>query len=419
MNLQYCNQISSQCLNQIVQNLTCLTYLNLSHCLKCCDSVLENIAKYCPNLEKLDIEKCYDVTDHGIQALLKPSASSVKPSKISHLNVSSTSVTTKSLSTLLIGLPLLLSLSFARLLGTREFSMADCSSIEQKFVQFQLQHLDMLDTQFFCNQMEQVDFILQSCPNLKGLKLSVNMPCDEANLCGYPDVFFIKSAKHLTALESFHMSALQGSYFQSQPFALRHFEFELINNFLKEIGHQLESLHLAYVKNLKISTLCFDCSSLKHLTLSRCQLVQPFFPCLETPTKLSDFCLLRYIDLESVDFKPEISLDLKQKFLYQQLTSHSNLLRLSLQSVPIAEEYLMKILRSTSGLQLEELILSCYDNIIVKTIGMIEQCCPNLKRLELNHCWVITWYDICQVNEQLKTIGKSLKVVTYEQNDLI
>ncbi|XP_028391056.1 uncharacterized protein LOC114515935 [Dendronephthya gigantea] len=411
LNLQNCDQISSQCLNQSLQNLPCLTNLNLSHCLKCCDSVLENIAKCCPNLEKLNLEMCQDVTDRGIQAFLKPFTSSAKPPKISHLNVSSTSVTTTSFLILLNGLPLLHSLSFAQLLGTKKLSSANCNSIEQKHVQFQLQHLDMLGTQFFYYQIGQVDLILQNCHNLRGLKLSFEI--DEPDVHNYPEVFFMKTAKHPT-LESFHLSALQGPHLQSQLFALRYFEFERIENYLKEIDNQLTSLHLADVKNLKISTF-FNFNSLKHLTLSRCQFIQP----LKTSAKLSDFCSLQYIGLESLDFQKEISLDLKQKFLYQQLMSHPKLLRLSLRSVPIEEEYLMKILRSSSGLHLEELILSCYDNVIVNTIGQIEKSCPNLKRLELNHCWVVTWYDICQFNERMKTIGRELEVVTNEQNDLI
>ena len=409
-------EISSSSLNKTIQSLTRITCINISHCRGCSDSVLENLAKNCPNLKDLSLEWCSQITDHGIDALLKPADSSVEPLKIAYLNVSSTSVTTKSLWMLLNSLPLLLSLSFARIRGSGK-SVADRTMfMKVKIGQLPLQYLDMSGT---CTGFNQLKLVLESCPNLIELKLTIPF---------YTNVHtetFSESLKNLSQLKLLHISIdyIPNSGPRPQPFP-----FERIESFLQHIGHQLETLTLAGPMELRLLLVCLHCKSLKQLVLYECELVQPFLPSLETSPKenckantgcnismFSDFCSLQYIHLERVQFK-DISLHQKQEILYQLLTSHPNLLQLFLKSVPIEEKFLIRILQSSSGTQLEKLVLSCYDNITAKTIHVIEETCPILKRLELLHCWDITWYDIWQMNELFKRNGRRLEVVDLHPN---
>ena len=412
-------EVSSSCLNKIIQNLTCLTVVNLSHCPGCSDSALENLAKHCPNLKDLNFEWCSQITDHGIEALLRPADVSVAPLKIVYLNVSSTSVTTKSFWMLLNSLPLLNSFSFARIRDTGK-SIADRTMfMKVKIGQLQLQHLDVLGTLTGFNQLK---LVLESCPNLIELKLTIpSYKNDHAET-------FSESLKNLSKLRSLHISIDYIPNFEPRP---QPFPFERIGSFLQTIGHQLESLNLAGPMEIKLLVVCLYCSSLKQLVLYDCQLVKPFLPSLETPPKehckadigcniamFSDFCPLQYIHLEKVEFK-DISLHQKQELLYHLLAFLPNLLQLCLKRVPIEEKCLIDILQTSSGAHLEKLMLSCYDNITADTIRAIEESCPHLKRLELFHCWCITLSDIWQINDRLKRNGRKLEVVAPEQNDLI
>ena len=412
-------KVSSSCLNRVIKNLTHLTYLNLSSCSGCTDSVLENLAKHCPNMKKLILESCTGITDGGIEALLKSAdTDSLSESlKIVSLNVSSTSVTTASLWLLLAKLPVLLRLAFA---GIR--AVAGCGKfINNKISQLNLQHLDMLSTPMKFNQLKQV---LESCQNLIELKFTVQH--SDTNVENKP---LSESFTHLSKLKILHISVDQSALDSESP--PPPFSFEQFVTFLPQIGHQLESLSLTGPLALRLYTLCIHCTSLKELILYDCRLLQPFLLSLEispkeqfqgdiehSVVKLSDFLTLQRISLEKIEFK-DISLQRKQELLYQLLVSHHHLRHLSLRGIPIEAEILIKVLQSSSAVQLETLALSCYDNITVKTIRKIEECCPNLKRLELLHCWDMNWYDIWQINDHLRGNGKELEVVAKEQNHLI
>ena len=402
-------RVSSNCLNQIIQNFTILTILNLSHCHGCSDSVLENIAKHCPNIKNLNVEGCSQITDRGIEGLvLAADVSSRQALNITSINASSTSATRKSLWTLLDSLPLLLSLSFARIKTTARKCVSDDTLLMNiNIVQLQLQCLDISDTSV---EFDQLKLVLDSCPRLIELKLTIPS-CEN----GYADSFktFCESLKNLSKLKSLGISILDEP--RPQPFV-----FEWFGSFLQENGHQLESLELNGPVELSLHIVCLYCCSLKQLVLCDCQLVQPFLPSLEKQhcktntgcdfSTFSDFCSLEYIDLDKVQFK-EISLHEKQELLYRLLAFLPCLRRLSLKSVPIEESVLIRILHTPSGVDLQKLVLSCYDNITVKTIHAITDICPNLNTLELFHCWVITWYDVWKTNDSLKQIGRKLEVV--------
>ena len=400
----------------MIQNLTSLSCINLSYCDGCSDSVLEGIAKNCPNLSDLNVEGCSQITDDGIEALLSATDSSVKPLKIAYLNVSSTSVTTASLWVLLNKLPLLLSLSFARIKG---ITKSPVNHIMFKRAVFPLQHLDMLDTVIEFIQLKE---LVESCPNF--IKLILTIP----SFANSHAEIFSESLKHLSKLKSLQLHTESIPEFEPVPHQLK-----ITESLLNHIGSQLESIDITGGIAVNLSDLHHHCNSLKHLGLFSCQLVQPFIPSLETVPKkdheaqtasniamFSNFCSspLEYIHLEKVKFNG-IPLNQKQELLYLLLASHPNLLQLSLKSVPIEQGFLIKILHSSSGTQLEKLVLSCYDNITAKTIRMIEESCPNLQHLELWHCWVITWSDIWQSNDRFKRNGRKLEVVAPEQNELI
>ena len=408
-------EVSATCLNQVIQNLTCLSCINLSHCDGCSDSVLENIAKNCLNLSDLNIEGCSQITDNGIEALLSATDNSVQPLKIAYLNVSSTSVTTESLWILLNRLPFLLSLSFARIKenASHTIFMRDKSDL------LQLQHLDMLGTVIGFMQLK---LLVESCPNLIKLKLTI------PSFTNSHDEIFSESLKHLSKLKLFQLHTENIPEFEPAPHP-----FKITESLLNQLGGQLESIDLTGEIEVKVSDIRLHCNSLKQLVLSSCQLVQPFITSItmlprencEANTAcniamFSDFSSLplEYIHLEKIEFQNILPHQM-QELLYLLLASHPNLRQLSLKSVPIEQGSLMKILCSSSGAQLEKLVLSCYDNITGKTIGMIEESCPNLQHLELWHCWVITWSDIWQSNSRLKRNGRKLEVVAPEQNDLI
>ena len=413
-------EVSTSCLNQIIQSFTFLTIINLSNCRECSNCVLENLAKHCPHVKDLNVEGCDQITDYGIQALVRAAVSSKQPLKIAYFNASSTSITTKSLKMLLNGLSLLLSLSFSSLKGSERSANGHTMFRNMNIVNsLQLQHLDVSNTAIAFNQLK---LALEGCPNLVELKLT--LPSGENGFT--PDNFdtFSENLKNLSKLKSLDISTSDES--RSQPLS-----FKSLESFLQQNGHQLESLKLFGAMELSLHVVCFYCSSLKQLVLCDCQLVQPFLPSLETSPKkhrkvntgcnismLSDFCSLEYINLKMVKFK-DISLHEKQELLYQLLAFLSNLVHLSLKRVPIEENVLIAILQTSSGVHLKKLVLSCYDNITVKTIHAIKDICLNLKRLELFHCWDITWYDIWKINDCLKQNGRKLEVVIPEQNNLI
>lgn len=382
--------------------------------------MVENLAKNCPNLRELDLESCDKITDSGIEAVLKDDGSAALL-KITYLNLSSTSVSTKSLWICLNRLPSLVSLSLAKIKNIAEES-EPCYTlfIQDKTGPFQLRYLDISDTLVFNSHLR---LVLQRCPELVELKVSMALYTK-----GDPESFS-QSLMHLLRLKALQINGtLPHTYFEHRQQA---FTFERLEPFLKQNGLQMESLNLTNVTGISLLILCLYCKSLKRLVLSNCELVRPFFPSWKISrnevrngksytecdaVNLSEFCQLQYIQLEKVEFK-DTSLRLKQDLLYQLLASHASLLQLSLKNVPIEERFLLRILQSSSGAQLEKLVLSCYDNVTVKTIRMIEESCPNLKCLELFHCWIITWYDIWQINDRLKRNRKKLEVV--EQNDMI
>ena len=412
-------EVSTSCLNQIIQNFTFLTSINLSHCRECSDSVLENLAKHCPNVTDLNVEGCDQITDNGMEALVRAAVGSIRPLKIAFFNVSSTSITTQSLWMLLNGLPMLQSLSLASLKGTERSVTGHIMFRNVNIFQLQLQHLDISNTAITFNQLK---LVLEGCPNLIDLKLT--LPSCENGFTPDKLETFSEILKTLSKLKSLDIIMSDESRFQPLP-------FKSFGSFLQQNGHQLESLKLFGAMELSLHVVCFYCSSLKQLVLCDCELVQPFLPSLETSPKrhrkantgcnismLSDFCSLECINLKKVKFQ-DISLHEKQELLYQLLAFLSNLVHLSLERVPIEENVLTAILQTSSGVHLKKLVLSCYDNITVKTIHAIKDICLNLKRLELFHCWDITWYDIWKINDCLKQNGRKLEVVIPEQNNRI
>lgn len=385
----------------------------MSECRGCTDAVLQNIARYCSNLKELNLESCRGITDNGIAALLKPhdnSEQAMVATRLAYLNVSSTLVTMKSLVALLNGLPMLLSLSFS---GLRANPCTKFTKLNSD--QLRLQYLDLLGT---FSRFSTLKEVMKSCPDLIELKLSI-----PANAYENTHELFAGLRK-CSKLKSITVNVV---YFPKSELPRQ--RFELGKSFFGHIGRQLESLNLAGAMNLCLVALCHHCNALKQLVLQDCHLIQPFLPNMKILPKepnslcnistLSVFCsALQAINLEQVQFNG-ISLSQKQELLDHLLTSHPNLHELSLKSVPIEEDILMKILLSSSGSKLRKLVLSCYDNITSKTVVWIEENCLRLEYLELLHSWVMTWSDICQINNRARRNGRNLRVVVPDEYDLI
>jgi len=94
LDIRGCKQIRDNSLKEIVTNCTKLTTLVIANCPTVTDSTLYTISSMLPDLRTLDACGCGKISDRGIHALAK------KCNKLTILDLSSTKVTNKSVTTI-------------------------------------------------------------------------------------------------------------------------------------------------------------------------------------------------------------------------------------------------------------------------------------------------------------------------------
>ena len=393
LNLNGCSRLSKSCLSEILPTLQSLRSLQLTNCRNCSDELLHKLGKYCLDLQELVIKLCPKITDKGIQAFFTPKG----PNKagcfsIIHLDVSGTSVTTKSLGVILLGLPKLRKLCFSDVPGENHLGLVGIPLLN-------IEHLDLFGTFLVDSDLK---LLIQSC--LKLVLLRLNLSSNLGTIV----------TNHLTSLSYLKSLDLGGA---SETL------FEDVERFLEKRGGQLESLNLSGMPNVRISVLCIYCQSLKELVLEHCQNVDPILPTLVDSTgeqrndlsrqgsRLSDFCSqLFYISLNFATFRDNGERELSSVRMSNILTDHPNLTRLSLKDLDVNDEVLEQVCRSSSSLALRTLDLTHCDVITIESVSEVVKKCQNLRRLDLSHCKQIDSGFISQLKKNLKKTPNPLEI---------
>ena len=354
---------------------------------------MHKLGKYCLNLQELVIKLCPKITDEGIQALFTPkSPNKAGCCSIIHLDVSGTSVTTKSLGVILLGLPKLRKLCFSDVPGENHLGLVGIPLLN-------IEHLDLFGTFLVDSDLK---LLIQSC--LKLVLLRLNLSSNLSTIV----------TNHLTSLSYLKSLDLGGA---SETL------FEDVEGFLEKRGGQLESLNLSGMPNVRISVLCIYCQSLKELVLEHCQNVDPVLPTLVDSTgeqrndlsrqgsRLSDFCSqLFYINLNFATFRDNGERELSSLRMSNILTDHPNLTRLSLKDLDVNDEVLEQVCRSSSSLALRTLDLTHCDVITIESVSEVVEKCRNLRRLDLSHCKQIDSGFISQLKKNLKKTPNPLEI---------
>lgn len=395
--------MSGKCLDEVLPELSSLKSLNLSHCPSCSDHLLIEFGKRSLNIQELLVESCNGVTDAGIKALI--SGNELQPSDqigcldICHLNVSSTSVSTKSLWLILLGLPRLRKLSFSNVQSGID---ENCLISSDKLLE--LENLNMSYTYISSSNIK---WLYERCQKL----VEVTMNCS-FELQGR----FLQHLVCLTYLTSLNMEG-----------ASSELHFEHVAKFLVQRGNQLTSLNASGIAGVQISVLCLYCQALKDLVLADCQNVDASMPTWSALTEkqrkhigkndelgdlyFSDFCELQHLNLNQTTFSIH-STEIEQQLLFKLLTSHKALQRLLLKGVTgVDDEMLQNVFESSSSVKLCTLNLSGCEHITIASIYKVLESCNNLRFLDLSHCWHVQQSDVSTINKQLKKSGNPLEII--------
>ncbi|XP_028391057.1 F-box/LRR-repeat protein 20-like [Dendronephthya gigantea] len=401
LNMNGCSRLSTSCLNETLPLLKSLKSLQLSNCRGCTDQLLHNLAKHCHNIQELVINSCPKVTDVGIEGLLtKENPKELGSSDIVHLNVSATSVTRKSLSTILVRLPRLKKLCFADISGGNHPGLAGLNlSI------LDVEHLDVSSTHFEDSDLK---VLFELCPKMTSLRL--NFTCHLSKLL----LDYLTDLTHLRSLD------LSGGTSDDDEFLFKDVEKLLIKR-----GNQLEYLNLSGMANVRLSVLCKHCRSLKELILAHCENIDPILSelnCLtEDPNdaqsfvgRFSSFCSqLSCIDLNFTTFRDNGQPELSPLWISGILDGHSNLQRLFLKDLQTVNDEVIAqhICGSSSRHVLRTLNLSSCNAITVKSVRDIVEKCRKLQLLDISHCKQIDISSVSKIRMCLKETHRALQVV--------
>lgn len=359
--------------------------------------MLHNIGRHCRNLQELVVNLCPKVTDVGIEALFtQDNPDEVGCFDIIHLDVSATSVTTKSLGVILLGLPKLRKLCFSDLSGENHLGLVGMPSLN-------IEHLELFATFLTDSDLK---LLIENCPKLAVLRL---------NLSTILSKIVANQLPVLSHLKSLDLGGASDGIL-----------FEDVEKFLKKRGVQLESLNLSEMRNVRISVLCMYCKSLKELILAHCENVDPMLPVLDDLTKeqrdnlpecgsrLSDFCpQLFCINLNFTTFRDDHHPELHPISASAILGDHPNLARLSLKDVDINDEILEQVCKSSSSLALRTLDLTNCNAITVESVRSIVENCRNLRLLDLSHCKQVDFASVSQIKKNLKGTRRNLLQIVW------
>ena len=394
LNLNGCSRLSSSCFNDSLPTLQSLKSLRLSKCRGCSDQLLHKLGKHCRNLQELVVNLCPKVTDVGIEAVCaKYNPDEVGCFDIVHLDVSATSVTTKSLGKILLGLPKLRKLCFSDVSGETDLGFVAVPLLR-------MEHLDLFGTFLVDSDLE---LLIDNCPKLTLLKLNLG--------------------SILSKIVTNHLPLLSHLKFLDLGGASEGIRFHDVETFLKRRGDQLESLNLSGLNDVCLSVLCTYCKSLKELILAHCQNVDLTLPAIGDLTReqkasephhgqLSDFCAQLFsIDLSFTTFQDNGHPDLFSVLVCGILSDHRNLRTLSLKSVDVNDEILEQMCGSLSNLALNTLYLTNCNAITIKSISNIIERCRNLRVLDLSHCKHVNLGFVSQMKKRLMENRSRLQII--------
>ena len=394
LNLNGCSRLSSSCLNDSLPTLKFLKSLRLSKCRGCSDQLLHKLGNHCRNLQELVVNLCPKVTDVGIEALCtKYNPNEVGCFGIVHLDVTATSVTTKSLERILLGLPKLRKLCFSDVSGETDLGFVAIPLLR-------IVHLDLFGT-FLVNS--DLKLLIDNCPELTELRLNLSSMLNKI------------VTNHLPLLSHLKSLDLGG--------ASDGILFDDVETFLKRRGDQLESLNLSGLNDVCISVLCTYCKSLKELILAHCQNVDLTLPAIGDLTRerkaseqhhggrFSDFCTQLFsIDLSFTTFHDNGHPELHSVLVCGILSDHRNLRTLSLKNVDVNDEILEQMCGSLSSLALNTLYLTNCNAISIQSISSVVERCRNLRLLDLSHCKYINLGFVSQMKKRLMENRSRLQI---------
>lgn len=395
--------MSGRCLNEVLPNLSSLKNLNLSHCPGCSDGLFKEFGKRRLNIHELLVEACPRISDTGVKALTNGNHSDQRGClSIRHLNLSSTSVTTKSLWSILKQLPRLKKLSFSNIeYGKEEESPSFLDDIHF----LELEFLDVSGTYISGSN---VKTLCKKCPKLVDVKMN------------YSDELSDGFLQHLICLSRLKSLDIGGAF--------PRLGFEHLALFLKEHGHQLESVDLSGMTGVQVSVLCLYCKSLQHLVLADCKDVDASLPTWDMLTEeqrkhltvnketgalnVSSFYHLRFLNLNRSTFNTSNPVEIQRELLFRFLTSICGLQKLLLKSVNgVDDEVMDRILESSSRETLCRIDLTDCQNITMTTVYKILERCCNLRSLNLSNCRHVGLGDISKIKAQLKRAGNPLEII--------
>ena len=367
----------------------------MSNCRGCSDQLLHNLGKHCRDLQELVVNLCPKVTDVGVAALCTHhNPDEVGCFDIVHFDVTATSVTTKSLGVILLGLPKLRKLRFSDISGESDLGLVAVPLLR-------IEHLDLFGTFLVDSDLKH---LIDNCPMLTALKLNLS--------------------SILSSIVTDHLPLLSHLKFLDLGGASDGIVFDDVETFLKRRGDQLESLNLSGLNDVRISVFCAYCKSLRELILAHCENVDPVLPATADSTReekaslphlgsrLSDFCpQLFSIDLSFTTFRGnDRDPDLCSVSVCGILCDHSNLRTLSLKNVDVNDEILEQMCGSSSSLALKTLDLTNCNAITVKSVSSILDRCRNLRLLDVSHCKQIGLAFVSEVKRNLKENGSPLQI---------
>ena len=402
LNLHGCSRLSGKCLDEVLPELSSLKSLNLSHCPSCSDRLLIEFGKRSVNIQELLVESCNGVTDAGIKAIIssnKQSSDQIGCLDIRHLNVSSSSVSTKSLWLILLGLPKLRKLSFSNIQSGLD---ENCLTLSDNLLE-----LENLNISYTYISSSNIKWLYERCPRLAEVTMNCSFELQGSIL------------QHLTCLTRLTSLNLEG--------ACSELHFEHVAKFLVQRGNQLTSLNASGIAGVQISVLCLYCQALKDLVLADCQNLDASIPTWSALTEkqrkhigkseefgdlyFSDFCKLQHLNLNHTTFSIH-STEIEQQLLFKLLASHETLQKLLLKGViGVDDEVLQNFLESSSNAKLCTLNLSGCENITIASVYKVLESCNNLRLLDLSHCWHVGQSDVSTINVQMKKSGNPLEII--------
>lgn len=327
-------QVSRNCRIPIAKVFSRLPNLKTMVCLKTCDDkILENVAKFCHKIVKIDIRNS-DVTNKGIKYLCKVENGKVPCPKIKHLLIENTQVTNEGLTCLIKNLPVLETIDSANVFEIIYSLYKDGFIRDYNFVDIDMLKLDKIELNA---DLFKVCFTV--CPRLKSFACCI---FTEGQLDAITNdlnrlhLKFVKKGRNIN-----------------------------VNPFLESKGSKLSSLSI-YNVTMSISILAKCCPKLKKLCISHVTFLDDDvnsssnFNCLvecnfkhfnddESPLNKAISSLLSSENLQSISFS-FCFMSSTMKYLILNCCKNNKIKIVSFECIIVEGQFMMEILRNCSTL---------------------------------------------------------------------